>query len=48
MIEQTVIPAVLISIETHHRTKNKFVAWTKAIENAAQISGQNNNMNSIL
>ena len=43
MIEQTtIIQAALTSIEEMvDGTKSRFEAWTKAIENAAQISGQN-------
>ena len=41
LIEQTIIQAVLTSIEKLDGTKSKFEAWMEAIENAAQISSQN-------
>ena len=41
MIEQIIIQASLVSIETFNGTKSKFEAWVEFIENAAQISGQN-------
>ena len=41
MVEQTIIQAALTSIETFNGIKSKFKAWMEAIENVAQISGQN-------
>ena len=41
MIEQNIVQAALLSIETFNGTKSKFEAWKESIENAAQISGQN-------
>ena len=41
MKEQIIMQAALTSIEMFDGTKHKFKAWSEAIENAAQISGQN-------
>ena len=41
MIEWTIKQAALSSIETFKGTKSKFEVWTKSIQNAVQISGQN-------
>ena len=41
MIEQSVMQAAPSSIETLSGTKSKFEAWIGSIENAVQISGQN-------
>ena len=41
MMEQTIIQAALTSIEMLDGAISKFKAWMEAIENAAQISGQN-------
>ena len=41
MVEQTIIWEARTSIEMFDGTKSKFKAWTEAIENVAQILGQN-------
>ena len=41
MVEQTILQAALTSTETFDGAKSKFEAWMEALENVAQLSGQN-------
>ena len=41
MVEQTILQAALALREMFNGTKSKFKAWTEAVENVAEISGQN-------
>ena len=41
MVEQMIVQTAITSIETFDATNSNFKAWTEAIKNTAQISGQN-------